>query len=163
VILDVGCGSFPRGDVNVDLRNRKFADSKRHFVLNAKKIKNFVLADGHFLPFKNNCFEKVVSHHVIEHVLNPYRFLEELIRVSKEEVEVVCPHRLREPKGARAKYHRNFFSTGWFKKTVALLSQKNGLKLIIKINIKYSYLKFPHNIMFPFSVPAVIKVVIRKC
>ena len=49
---------------------------------------------------------------VIEHVSNPFKMLAELVRVSKREVVVKCPHRLGS--GARRPFHVNYFNEEWF-------------------------------------------------
>ena len=83
MILDVGCGVKPKGDVNIDISYdyNKLGYSRPR--INHKKVKNFILADGQFLPFKDAVFDKVVSYGVIAYVENPQKFLEELRRVLK--------------------------------------------------------------------------------
>jgi SAM-dependent methyltransferase len=39
--------------------------------------------DGHFIPFVDNCFDMVLAAQVIEHTLNPWKFSQELQRVTK--------------------------------------------------------------------------------
>jgi len=122
--LDVGCGDQPRGDVNVDC----YRYSKQ--VRPDKKIVKTcadVIADGQYLPFHDESFNKVVSFHVIEHVKNPYRFLKELVRVSKNEILIVCPHRFG--KGAKMPYHKNYFTLPWFRK--ALANFKCGIEVTV--------------------------------
>lgn len=73
--LDVGCGNAPTGDVNVDLPG-----SERHregVKIIAKKIPNFVYASAYFLPFRDNCFDEVVSFHLLEHLETPILVLKE--------------------------------------------------------------------------------------
>lgn len=41
-------------------------------------------ADAQFLPFKNNVFDGVISHHVMEHIENDGIFLNELERILKK-------------------------------------------------------------------------------
>ena len=69
-ILDVGCGDRPAGDVNLD----------RFYY---GKWKNFVIAEAHYLPFKNNTFNKVYAKHCLEHFENPVKFFQEAKRVLK--------------------------------------------------------------------------------
>lgn len=78
MILDVGCGNFPRGTINLDV--------------NKRNVKNFLLADAHFLPFIDNCFNVVYCSHVLEHCKRPYDVLEELCRVSSNKVIVKVPN-----------------------------------------------------------------------
>lgn len=39
--------------------------------------------DGHFIPFAANCFDLVLAAQVIEHTINPWKFCQELQRVTK--------------------------------------------------------------------------------
>ena len=69
VSLDVGCGVNKRGDIGIDYSKKSHAD---------------VIADSHFLPFKDNIFDKVVSVTVFEHSPNVLNFLKEQARVLKQ-------------------------------------------------------------------------------
>ena len=115
--LDVGCGHQPRGDVNIDLNIGKSIDrAQDEQEINPKTISNFIIADGLHLPFKTNAFDKVVSHHVIEHVENPTLFLKECIRVAKKRVLIICPHRWARSRLFRGqgRQHKNYFRCKWF-------------------------------------------------
>jgi len=94
-ILDVGCGSDPKGDVNVDL----FVDPIQRWGqrIDPKKIKNFVFADAHYLPFRDESFQIVYSSHLLEHCLHPLKVLEEFHRVSKAIVYLEVPYGDRYP------------------------------------------------------------------
>jgi len=116
-ILNVGCGAFSYCDVNTDLFIGKNIHSPQ--IIKPKKLKNFVKSDGQYLPFKDNCFDLVYSGHVIEHVNNPFLFLKELIRVSKNRVLIKCPHRLGDKfyqliTRKKNKVHLHYFSKKWF-------------------------------------------------
>lgn len=116
VTLDVGCGSNPKGDVNVDVFrsgwNRQEADQIRGEFVNPNLIPNFVVASAMFLPFKDGCFDLVISSHTVEHVVNPFLMVSELVRVSGRKVVVKCPHRLGS--GAKRPFHLNYFDKSWF-------------------------------------------------
>lgn len=104
MILNVGCGSVPDGDVNVDVVRGRWVD---------------VVCDGQFLPFKDGCFEMVFSSHVIEHIVNPYLFLRECFRVAVKKVVVVCPHRFDKMiHGDRGGRHLHFLNIGWFSRVL---------------------------------------------
>jgi len=79
--LDVGCGATPRGDVNIDL----FPNNKEQSILpyDPKRIKNFIKADAENLPFRDKTFKKVYAIHVLEHLKNPFKALNEWKRVAK--------------------------------------------------------------------------------
>ena len=118
LVLDVGCGSRPKGDVNVDFFksgfNRQEGDQEQGEYLDPKMVKNFVVADACHLPFKTGVFCLVVSSHTIEHVGNPFLMFRELLRVSCGRVVVWCPHRLGS--GARRPFHLNYLDEEWFKR-----------------------------------------------
>jgi len=75
--LDLGCGDKPRGDVNVDV------------FVPQDVPENFVLADVENLPFKDKCFDIVRSSYVIEHCVEPVRFITAVCRIAKQEVRII--------------------------------------------------------------------------
>ena len=120
MILNVGCGNFPLGDVNCDLYIHDIGHRGGETdILIVNKIKNFVLCDSQYLPFKDNCFELVYSRHVIEHIINPFLFLSELVRVSKDKIKIICPHRFGDKfyqliLRRKNKFHLHYFNLKWF-------------------------------------------------
>jgi ubiquinone/menaquinone biosynthesis C-methylase UbiE len=87
--LCVGCGNKPEGDVNIDLHIDGSQSGGKP--LNVKVFRNFVLADGSCLPFRDGCFSTVVARHVLEHIPEPFKALKEWKRVSVGEVIVFIP------------------------------------------------------------------------
>lgn len=154
--LDVGCGPEGRGNVNVDLVfNGRIPYSGTY--VDAKKISNPVKADAHHLPFKDEAFSFVYSRAMLEHIDNPTRGLKEMIRVARNEVFFVVPHRFfREGilKG-QPKTHKHFFSTlatkNWVRKCV-------GYTPITRI----VYKGFPSNVLSLIRLPWLIEVDIKK-
>lgn len=116
MLLDVGCGSRPKGDVNVDFFrggwNKQEADQDRGEFVNPKDIPNYVVASAEYLPFNRGVFDVAYSSHTIEHVPNPFQMLSELARVSRRKVIVKCPH--RSGSGGKRPFHINFFDEAWF-------------------------------------------------
>jgi ubiquinone/menaquinone biosynthesis C-methylase UbiE len=113
-ILDVGCGNRASGTVNVDLYCGETMH-RRHEPIDMKHIPNFVLADACHLPFKDNSFDLVRSDGLIEHLTNPILLLEEMIRVSKFQIIVKCPHRRGEQRvSRRSPVHLHHFNLTWF-------------------------------------------------
>jgi len=88
MILDIGCGSRPHGDVNVDAM---FADDEWKGQVDSRLTPNFVKADAAHLPFKDKCFQEVFSSHLLEHVKDEGAVLDEMRRVSKDVVRIVVP------------------------------------------------------------------------
>ena len=73
VILDCGCGTKPRGDVNIDL------------VINSRTL-NFIRCDAHHLSFRDKTFKKTYVLTVLEHLDKPYDAIREIFRVTDGEV-----------------------------------------------------------------------------
>lgn len=92
-MLDVGCGTMPRGDVNVDLL---VSDDDYRDAIIPQNIENFVKADVRFLPFRDSCFQTVFCSHLLEHLEDPDVGLKELLRVSGKAVVVRVPFFLFE-------------------------------------------------------------------
>jgi len=151
-VLDVGCGSRPKGTVNVDLRANV---ESQHLMLTPRQIPNFFHGKGELLPFRDNAFDKVICHHVIEHVEEPLRFLSELLRVSKSVVELRCPHRLSQNPLKRSKHHKNFFNATWFRKTLRKNKKVKGFMVEIT-----KYKPFPSYLfsfcVFPYEITVTV-------
>ncbi|MDE0556218.1 MAG: class I SAM-dependent methyltransferase [Candidatus Poribacteria bacterium] len=69
-ILDLGAGRHRRARnvINLDIEPTPEID---------------LIGDGHFLPFKENTFDAVISEAVLEHVRSPNRVVQEIYRVLK--------------------------------------------------------------------------------
>lgn len=111
MILDVGCGSNPSGDVNVDQvrkggYNPQEGDQLKGEFFDPKKIPNYVIAEASHLPFKKGAFNVAYSSHTIEHLRNPEAFLKEMTRVSDRKVIIRYPH--KRGSGAKRPYHVSF-------------------------------------------------------
>jgi len=119
LVLDVGCGNYPRGHVNLDLYPEKTLHRTSGSIINTKGI-NFVKGSAEFLPFRNESFDIVFSDNIMEHLENPILFLRECLRVAKSKVEVIVPHRYARNKLQLfpAIGHRNFFNLQWFQKVL---------------------------------------------
>ncbi len=81
-ILDVGCGSNPyEGAIGMDYNPRTNADVIHDL-------------DDFPYPFEDNEFDLVVSRHVVEHVPNVIRFMEELHRITRPggRIRLITPH-----------------------------------------------------------------------
>jgi hypothetical protein len=74
--LNVGCGGKTWGDVRLD---------------SSRKVKPTVIADAHFLPFRDDSFENTLSSHVLEHLNRPWQALDEIIRVTSKRIMLRFP------------------------------------------------------------------------
>lgn len=81
-VLDVGGGPNPHPRANVVTDKFVTNDFHRKGSINLYKHQKFIEADGEDLPFLDKEFDYVICNHVLEHVDNPKRFLEEQARVS---------------------------------------------------------------------------------
>lgn len=84
IVLDVGSGDKPfwRSDVIVDKYLED--DQQRHSgAMIYDKDKIFIEADVEKLPFKDKVFDFVFCSHLLEHVENPDKALNEMVRVAK--------------------------------------------------------------------------------
>lgn len=159
MILDVGCGHDPRGDVNCDLM---IPDSDEYWDRNPSWIKNFVKADVRALPFKSGSFDVVYCSHVLEHLEDPDQGLVELKRVSRKIVAVIlpfalfsifdifwCGRKLLEHWSWLKKHHKHFFlmdplQTGSFKlmfpNLAAALKKEKKFSGLLRIPIPFQTL-----------------------
>jgi len=88
--LDVGCGANPQGDVNVDLYPINSPDHcKVKYV--GSDHPNFVRADAHHLPFRNDLFDEVLLDNILEHCLRPFDTLVEACRVATNVINIFVP------------------------------------------------------------------------
>ena len=87
--LDIGSGRNPRGTINIDR-----PDSNHHRAGKPIKILrniNFLYADAQNLPFRDKTFTRSFSHHVLEHIPNPHKALQEMNRVTQTKVKLMVP------------------------------------------------------------------------
>ena len=83
-VLDLGCGidGIKAAHVYADVEN----------YTNNYPEKRFVQTSGSKTPFKDKEFDFVFSLHIAEHVLDPFKFCEELTRIGKRGfIEVPTP------------------------------------------------------------------------
>jgi hypothetical protein len=64
LILDVGCGCDPQGDLNIDLLKKKgynvrTGNQRQGNYMDISKIKNYIVADFHHLPIKTKSMDLV--------------------------------------------------------------------------------------------------------
>ncbi|MHA1270994.1 MAG: class I SAM-dependent methyltransferase [Candidatus Helarchaeota archaeon] len=74
--VDIGCGSLKRADIGVDIQ--------KHYKDN--KLITDIIADAHYLPFKDGSFSLVRSHNLIEHCVNPFQVFQEMKRITSHKI-----------------------------------------------------------------------------
>lgn len=135
-VLDVGSGHNPHPRANVLLDKFEEDDTERSGDKIARpKGKKLVIGDAEDMPFKDKSFDYIIASHIAEHVNDPKKFCNELIRVGKagyiETPGWVGDIVLNEP------YHR------W-------RIRKGGNKLIFKLVNKHYPLGFVGEIFYSF-------------
>ena len=153
MILDIGCGFRPKGNVNIDLfdvGNEVFA-GKHFFKRCPRSIPNFIFSDGQYLPIRNKVFEESYSKGVIEHTENPSLFLKEMVRVSKTYFKLIVPHRFfKQPK-----YHIRMFN---MKQLEKYLNKMFFSGRISQFELRLSYRGFPHQYLSILRRPFLITI-----
>jgi len=172
MILDVGCGDQPKGDINVDL----FPHTSVHRASDLKGIPNFVCANCHYLPFRDNSFNIVLCSHLLEHRgVKLVEASKEMLRVAESKVVVRAPNMFRKSKYSIA--HDKIFSRSVFDRLF-----RNFEKEICYCGYDWSQLYFPIHYLgrlinakrinkfgirnplhiLPCPIPTELKIVINK-
>lgn len=89
-ILDIGCGSKPWGNINLDLFQG--ANIHHRFEYSPKDIEKFVNSDGSKLPFRDKSIDIIVSRHCLEHIPEPLKAAKDWERVAKKAVVIMVPN-----------------------------------------------------------------------
>ena len=112
MILDIGAGSYCRGDVCLDVNphwSSKYHDpTKFDFIAPKSRLYDYVIANADYpLPFRDNAFDGVLMIHVIEHLRCPYQTLLEVRRVLKPGgfLTIVTPNSYRNKADAYDEGH----------------------------------------------------------
>ena len=89
LILDIGCGATPRGEINIDPFpfDRKQCWKKR----DPKTIPKFIFADAEALPFRDKIFDTALCIHTLEHLKYPLKALKEMNRTVKKKIIIKVP------------------------------------------------------------------------
>jgi len=92
-VADISCGTGYL--IKRISRTNKYSTTGVDFnigrkLLNHGKI-NFVKADIHDLPFRDNSFDTVISTHTLEHSTNIIQAISELRRITKRRLIIVIP------------------------------------------------------------------------
>ena len=135
MILDVGCGSRPMGDINCDI---EIQDTS----------KMFVLCDAQYLPFRSNSFSFVYSSHVVEHISNHILMIKELLRVTSNLLLIKTPYLFSYssrglPIISRLTgftYHLHSWTRNFWRKL--LCNYEISIKVEPRLNVPFWYIPF---------------------
>jgi ubiquinone/menaquinone biosynthesis C-methylase UbiE len=114
---------------------------------------NIIQADCLTLPFKDSCFDEVYSGNVIEHVVNPVKMIREMIRVSKDKVTIIVPHRYG--RNAKQDGHIHYFNNKWFEQIVTKFPE------VYNWSTEQNDRGFPFNFLSFIRLPNQITVTLR--
>lgn len=119
-VLDIGCGhggrtayyllhGKPRSITGIEISfNRVIvAEQSAHQICDDRRM-NFVIGVGETLPFKDECFDVILSYDVFEHVQDLPRVLAECFRVMKPEGRLYA---LFPPYYGARSHHLDFITT----------------------------------------------------
>jgi len=153
MLIDIGCGvhPHPRANVGLDLFMGHYSPDIETSI-NPQDIANPIRADAHHLPIRDKAFDKAYSRALLEHIANPTQALREMIRIAKEEVEIIIPHRCfrnrwweRPPKS-----HRWFFGVNQVRRWLESL----GLRYRLRVERR----GFPSEFLAIFWFPHLIHI-----
>jgi len=126
--LNVGSGLDTWGDVRLD-----FAKKYLH-----TSFTPTILADAHNLPFRDKRFKITKASHLLEHLINPLKSLDEMVRVTREKIILKFP----AENDVLPYFLCNIFPPKFTALMDAYLTQKRRLHLwIINPKIIHDYLK----------------------
>jgi len=122
--LNLGCGESKKGDIRLDIRKTSAVN---------------IIADAHYLPFRNEVFDRIFCIEVLEHLNSPLKALNEIRRVlNKNGVIIVTVPNLTEIRRIisiiRNPYWVHCIKTdhkqGWDAIAFNLLAHQAGLKIV---------------------------------
>lgn len=96
--LNFGCGEdYREGWVNMDCHSKLKSDIKHDFNIFP-------------YPFEDNTFDEILASHILEHLKEPIKVLQELKRISKDKahIKIFVPHAYSYAQISDLQ-HRNFF------------------------------------------------------
>jgi len=138
LVLDIGCGTYCRGDVGVDIQfwYKNPCDHPEKFdgLLGSKNPNcMYVGADLNYpLPFRDEVFDVVVARAVLEHLLRPYDCLLELRRVMKKggRLLIIVPNARVSEADWRDDTHYYSFTPPTARRLVSKVFKVKTLKLL---------------------------------
>jgi len=154
LVLDVGCGRRPRGNVNIDLAKEwtpMCYEYEKHRKYDYHQIPNFIRASASMLPFRDKTFDRVISFSVLVYVKTPFKALKEIARVCKGECDIYVPHRFGWLGKILPPKYVSFFNRAWFEQAFRKLD-------INDYQITLTRKDLPHPYTPIFSVPYGISV-----
>ena len=160
IILDVGCGggwvakhALRKGktvismdvSTNNPIKVKKLFPSKNHFAL---------VADVYFLPIKNNSIDFIVASEIMEHVINPQKFVEILYSKLKPGGKLI----ITTPYNEKLEYNLCVHCNRPTPRHAHLHSfNENNIKNLIPTGSNWKYSKFCNKILVKIYSHIVLK------
>ena len=152
-LLDVGCGPGPISNIGIyeKLKNEFNIFGIDPIKKNISLIKirfpsgKFQIGKAEKLPYRKNYFDAITARHVLEHVDDPDKALEEIRRVSKTGsiLTLAVPHEFFE--NVTSKITPHYIEKGhhhqriFYKKTLIAILKKHGYKIESIRNDKWPF------------------------
>lgn len=134
LVVEIGSGHNPR--FRSDLLVDKFIVDNYHRAGKAIKIdRPLVAADAYFLPFRDKSIDYLLASHILEHLEDPGRFLEEIMRVAKQGYLETPSTFCEDLFGFRFHKYRVSFEKG--KVLLSRISKKSKYSLLFEQLLKY--------------------------
>jgi phosphatidylethanolamine/phosphatidyl-N-methylethanolamine N-methyltransferase len=158
-ILEIGCGFAPHINYVKHKFNNYYAVDLPDVKKLSSEIKNyykkikFQYYDGKKLNFPNNYFDRVIISHTLEHILEPEKFVNEVLRVLKK--KKILTIALPCDPGISWRIGRFFLKKTYFKKnknyeyTMATEHINSIFNLHVILNKKFNVIK---DLFYPFNI-----------
>jgi SAM-dependent methyltransferase len=142
-VLDAGCGTGWLGKYKPENVEVHGIDANVKKLRLAKKYEIATSGDTRNLPYKNDFFDGIFCHHVLEHLEDPENAVGEFHRVLKNRGVLIAEVPSRwDPNAYRDRSHKQFFT----KENFSDLFEKSGFKVLTNhycaLEIKFIKNKF---------------------
>jgi len=121
LVLDVGGGANPHGNIQIDLKP-EISDKHHRW----KSVPPTVYADAHHLPFRDSVFNRVLCLHIIEHLTCPFHALLEVRRVLKHKGTL----RIEVPNPKEWNHERKEHLYSWHPDTLQNIVRETNFRLV---------------------------------
>jgi len=142
LILDVGCGANPRGDINTDFSLNELETDRTHL-----KVKLDVRSSVTNLPFPDNSFGTVFANGLLHHIPRIKPAINEMIRVASDTVFGYEPHRLN---WLIRRHHHYHYHYGFKKKDLYEIFRANPKVSNVQIHYVFDVAKKIPNITLQY-------------